>query len=126
MAKKDGHTAERKRLPDTRAGLTTKDTACGFEYFVTVNFYDDGKPAEMFVRIAKEGTAIAGFVEALCITISIALQYGVPWDVLHNKYLNQMFEPRDDNNPSLIHAIGNTADKTIKKWQNRNGMDTAK
>lgn len=94
--KKDKHTASRKILNDIRNGVTMKDFGCNFKYYVTVNFYPDGKPAEVFVRIAKEGSTIAGFVEALAITISIAWQYGVPWEVLYTKYLHQIFEPRDD------------------------------
>ena len=111
---KSDHTAKRRKLSSIRYGITCKDQACGFEYYVTVNFFDDNTPAELFIRIAKEGSVIAGFVEALAITISIALQYGVPWIVLHGKYLNQIFEPRDDANSSLIHALGNTVDKVIK------------
>ena len=111
------HTAKRIKLDDMRAGLTMKDKGCGFEYYVTVNFYpDSGLPAEVFIRIAKEGTAISGFVEALAITISIAWQYGVPWEVLYDKYLHQIFEPRDDESSSLVDAIGKTIDKVIKKY----------
>ena len=111
----DKHTAKRIKLDDVRAGLTMKDRGCGFKYYVTVNFYPEGDPAEVFIRIAKEGTAIAGFVEALAITISIAWQYDVPWVVLYDKYLHQIFEPKDDENSSLIDAIGTTIDKVIKK-----------
>lgn len=112
----DKHTAKRMKLDDVRAGLTMKDKGCGFKYYVTVNFYPEGGPAEVFIRIAKEGTAIAGFVEALAITISIALQYSVPWAVLYDKYLNQIFEPKDDQSSSLVDAIGKTIDKVIKKY----------
>lgn len=115
------HTAKRIKLDDVRAGLTMKDRGCGFKYYVTVNFYpNSGAPSEVFIRIAKEGTAISGFVEALAITISIAWQYGVPWAVLYDKYLHQIFEPRDDESSSLVDAIGKTIDKVIKK----HGMDT--
>lgn len=118
--KKDSHTLERRALGDVRAGLTLKHKACGFKYYVTVNFFTDEKyklqPAEVFIRIAKEGSTVAGFIEALAITISIAWQYGVPWDVLYQKYLHQIFEPRDDKNSSLVDAIGGTITEAIQKW----------
>jgi len=110
-----GHTLERRRLEPVRSGITKKDQGCRFEYYVTVNFFENTSiPAEVFIKIAKEGSAIAGFVEALAITISIALQYGVPWNVLYDKYLHQIFEPRDDRNSSLVDAIGKTIDGIIK------------
>jgi hypothetical protein len=112
---KDKHTAKRIKLDDVRAGLTMKDRGCGFKYYVTVNFYPTGNPAEVFIRIAKEGSTVAGFMEALAITISIAWQYGVPWEVLYDKYLSQIFAPRDDESSSLVDAIAKTIDKVIKK-----------
>lgn len=115
---KNNHTSKRNRLDDIRYGLTMKDNRCGFKYYVTVNFFpNNNKPAEVFVRIAKEGSAVAGFVEALCITMSIALQYGMPWDVLYNKYLGQIFAPRDDENSSLVDGMCKTINIVVEKWQ---------
>jgi hypothetical protein len=115
------HTAKRTKLPEDRIGLTRKAQACGMEFYITVNFYPDSvQPAECFCRIAKEGSVVAGFVEALMITISIAFQYSVPWDVLYGKYLHQIFEPRDDENSSLVDAIGKTINGVIKKWETLN------
>ncbi|MCK5606675.1 hypothetical protein KAR91_32535 [Candidatus Pacearchaeota archaeon] len=113
------HTAKREKLPECRLGLTKKCGACGFKFWVTVNFFegDDHRPAEVFVRIAKEGSTIAGFVEAIAITVSIALQYGVPWAVLYDKYIHQIFEPRDDLNSSLVDGIAGAIDETIKEWE---------
>ncbi len=111
------HTAKRTKLPDVRAGLTRKAQACGMEFYITVNFFPGTNiPAECFCRIAKEGSTIAGFVEALMITISIAFQYGVPWAVLYDKFLHQIFEPRDDKSSSLVDAIGKVITLVIKDW----------
>ena len=121
MSRKDKHTPERRVLEDERLGLTLKCRACGFKFYVTVNFFGTPKyqlePAEVFIRIAKEGSTVAGFIEALAITISIALQYGVPWEVLYDKYLHQIFEPRDDKYSSLVDAIGKAITEVIKKWK---------
>ena len=89
--------------------------ACGFTLIVTVNFYDDTlEPGELFVNIAKQGSTISGFVDALVTTISIALQHGVPWEVLRNKYVDHKFEPSDGVNPSLVHAIAVAVDNLIQ------------
>jgi len=110
------HTDSRHQLPETRRGLTLKDHCGNMEYFTTVNFFDNGQPAELFVRIAKEGSTVAGLIEALAITASIALQYGTPWQILYDKYLGQIFEPRDDKTSSLVDAISKTIDRAVKIW----------
>jgi len=120
MSKQSEHSPVRKRLPETRMGLTRRKEACGFKFYLTVNFFEDGDPAEVFIVIAKQGSAVSGFLDALAITISIALQYSTPWVVLFNKYLNQIFEPRDDINSSLVHAIAVGIDELIKLWEQIN------
>ena len=114
------HTDARKRLPATRVGRTKKSRGCGFKFWTTVNFYDDEpeRPGEVFVAIAKEGSDIAGLVDSVCITLSIALQYGVPWDVLREKYLYMRFgaDTADkDTNPSIIHAIAVSIDEIVEE-----------
>ncbi|MCK5612591.1 hypothetical protein KAR91_62545 [Candidatus Pacearchaeota archaeon] len=114
MNSKD-HGVNRIKIPQIRKGLTKRVDACGFTYYLTVNFVDD-KPVELFVTVAKEGSAVSGFIEAFAITMSIALQYGTPWEILHDKYIHQIFEPKDDKNSSLIHSISTEMDGLIKKW----------
>ncbi|KKN13374.1 hypothetical protein LCGC14_1006930 [marine sediment metagenome] len=113
------HGSNRTKLPEVRYGLTKRVDACGLTYYLTVNFIKN-KPMELFITVAKEGSAISGFVEAFAITISIALQYGVPWKVLYDKYLYQIFEPRDDVNSSLIHSIGVQMNAMIEMWNTPN------
>lgn len=112
---KPKHNGSRTRLPDVREGLTRRVDACGFTYYLTVNFVKD-KPMEVFATIAKEGSVISGFIDAFAITISIGLQYGVPWEILFDKYLGQNFGPRDDKNSSLIHSIGTQISKLTDQW----------
>lgn len=105
----------RKRLPETRYGITRKGIVAKMEYYVTVNFYpDSAEPGEVFIKIAKEGSVIAGFVDALAITISIAFQHGVKWNILGEKYLHTIFEPRDDKSSSLVDGIAKTISEIIK------------
>ncbi len=105
----------RKKLPETRPGLTKKASVARMEYYVTVNFYPKtATPGEVFIKIAKEGSVVAGFVDALAITISIALQEGVKWETLGNKYLHTIFEPRDDMCSSVVDGIAKTISAVIK------------
>lgn len=105
----------RKRLPKIRFSTTRKTSVGSMEYYVTVNFYPKtANPGETFIKIAKEGSTIAGFVDALAISISIALQYGVPWDILRVKYMQTIFEPRDDEHSSIVDGIAKTITSIIK------------
>ena len=117
---KSKHADSRQRLTEIRRGLTQRRDACGFTFYLTVNFFESGDPGEIFIKIAKEGSTVSGFIDALAITISISLQYNVPWSVLYDKYLNQIFEPRDDTNSSLVHAIAIGIDELIKEWKKGN------
>ena len=102
------------KLPETREGLTQKAQVAGMKYYVTVNFFPNSeRPAEIFLNIAKEGSTVSGLIDALAITISIALQHGVEWEVLGNKYLATIFEPRDDKSSSLVDSITKSVNKII-------------
>jgi ribonucleoside-diphosphate reductase alpha chain len=83
----------RERLPETRTSLTHKFDIQGHEGYVTVGLYPDGRPGELFIKMAKEGSTIGGLMDVLGTSISIGLQYGVPLEVLVNKFEHQRFEP---------------------------------
>lgn len=106
---------ERKHLPDTRSGITVKNQVGGMKFYVTVNFYDDCPltPGEVFIIIAKEGSTLGGLCEALAVTISLALQFGVPWEALSRKYRYSKFDPYDDKYTSLISAVADTVDNIV-------------
>ncbi len=106
---------QRKKLSETRLGITRRASVAKLKYYVTVNFYDDtADPGEVFITIAKEGSTIAGLIDALAITISIALQHGVPWKILGQKYLQTIFDPRDDCASSLVDGIAKTITEIIE------------
>lgn len=105
----------RKKLENNRSGMTEHITACGMDFYVTVNFYEDLKPGEIFVRIAKEGSTLSGLIDSLVTTASIALQYGTPWEVIESKWLGHRFPPNDDENPSIIHALAATISRLISR-----------
>jgi len=84
---------DRRRLPETRQSLTHKFDIQGHEGYITVGLFDDGTPGELFITMAKEGSTIGGLMDALGTSVSLGLQYGVPMEVLVNKFLNSRFEP---------------------------------
>jgi ribonucleoside-diphosphate reductase alpha chain len=85
--------AFRRRLPDERHSLTHHFSVGGQEGYVTVGLYEDGAPGEMFIRMAKEGSTVSGLMDSFATAVSLALQYGVPLEVLCNKFSHTRFEP---------------------------------
>jgi len=83
----------RERLPDTRRSVTHKFNVAGHEGYITVGLYDDGRPGELFITMAKEGSTIGGLMDAFGTAVSMSLQYGVPLEVLVNKFSHTRFEP---------------------------------
>jgi ribonucleoside-diphosphate reductase alpha chain len=83
----------RHRLPDERVGLTHHFSIAGHEGYLTVGLYPNGQPGEIFIRMAKEGSTIAGLMECFGTVVSVSLQHGVPLKVLCNKLSHTRFEP---------------------------------
>ena len=95
----------RRKLPDERAAITHKFDISGHEGYITVGMYDDGKPGEVFLVMAKEGSTISGFGDSFAQAISYSLQYGVPLEVLIDKFTHQRFEPAGvTRNPEVRFA----------------------
>jgi ribonucleoside-diphosphate reductase alpha chain len=92
----------RRRLPDERKAITHKFSIAGHEGYLTVGLYEDGNPGEIFVTMAKEGSVVSGLVDSIATLTSISLQYGVPLEVLCNKFVHTRFEPSGfTNNPQI-------------------------
>jgi len=105
----------RLRLPHTRQSLTHKFDIQGHEGYVTVGFYPDGRPGEVFITMAKEGSTIGGLMDVLGTSISMGLQYGVPLDVFVNKFAHSRFEPAGfTNNPD--NPIAKSVTDYIFRW----------
>jgi ribonucleoside-diphosphate reductase alpha chain len=83
----------RRKLPDERRAITHKFEIAGHEGYITVGLYEDGLPGEIFLVMAKEGSTISGFADAFAQAVSYALQYGVPLQVLVDKFSHVRFEP---------------------------------
>jgi ribonucleoside-diphosphate reductase alpha chain len=97
--------AQRRKLPNERKSITHKFAIGGHEGYLTVGMYDDGTPGEIFIKMAKEGSTLSGIMDAFALSVSIALQYGVPLRALIDKFVNSRFEPSGyTGNPEIRYA----------------------
>jgi ribonucleoside-diphosphate reductase alpha chain len=97
--------AVRRRLPDERRSLTHHFSVGGQEGYVTVGLYEDGLPGELFIRMAKEGSTVSGLMDSFATAVSLALQYGVPLQILCDKFSHTRFEPSGwTGNPTIGYA----------------------
>src|SRR5262245_51436571 len=84
---------ERKRLPKQRPSQTTSFTVGGAEGYMTAGSYPDNGLGEVFLKLGKQGSTLAGVMDAFSMAISISLQYGVPLETYVKKFTNMKFEP---------------------------------
>ncbi|MAT16277.1 MAG: ribonucleoside-diphosphate reductase, adenosylcobalamin-dependent [Planctomyces sp.] len=95
----------RRRLPATRQSVTHKFSVGGHEGYITVGLFEDGTPGELFVTMAKEGSTIGGLMDVIGTQTSMCLQYGVPLQVIVDKFSHMRFEPAGwTNNPDIPNA----------------------
>ena len=85
--------AVRKRLPKARPSITTSFAVGGAEGYMTAGAYADGALGEVFLKLGKQGSTLAGVMDAFSIAVSIGLQYGVPLETFVEKFTNLRFEP---------------------------------
>jgi ribonucleoside-diphosphate reductase alpha chain len=83
----------RKRLPKKRTSVTTSFSVAGAEGYMTAGMYSDGSLGEVFLKLGKQGSTLAGVMDAFSIGISLALQHGVPLETYIQKFTNMRFEP---------------------------------
>ena len=98
----------RKRLPKSRVSRTTSFTVGGAEGYMTSGAHDDGQLGEVFLKLGKQGSTLAGVMDAFSIAVSIGLQYGVPLETYVSKFTNLRFEPAgltDDPDVRMSQSI---------------------
>jgi ribonucleoside-diphosphate reductase alpha chain len=83
----------RNRLPKSRPATTTSFSVGGAEGYMTAGAYADGALGEVFLKLGKQGSTLAGVMDAFSIAVSIGLQYGVPLETFVEKFTNLRFEP---------------------------------
>jgi ribonucleoside-diphosphate reductase alpha chain len=107
--------AQREKMPYERASVTHKFSVSGHEGYITVGMYDDGRPGEVFIKMAKEGSTLSGVMDGLALTVSLGLQYGVPLKVFVDKLLNTRFEPSGITANPNIRFVSSVLDY-IARW----------
>jgi hypothetical protein len=137
----------RKKMPDTREGLTKKillqypaytdgseqPKVAELRIYVTTSTYPDtGKLGEVFLKADRQGTTISGLLDALSISLSIGLQHGVPLDQYTSKFRNMRFEPKGatptlacKRASSVVDAIAFWLDSTYGQTDDVNGAGAA-
>jgi len=97
--------AVRRHLPNERRALTHHFSIAGQEGYLTVGVYEDSLPGEIFITMAKQGSTISGLMDSFATAVSLALQYGVPLEVLCSKITHVRFEPSGwSGNPKIGYA----------------------
>jgi ribonucleoside-diphosphate reductase alpha chain len=110
----EGHPIRRK-LPDERQAITHKFSIAGHEGYITVGMYEDGKPGEVFLVMAKEGSTVSGLMDGFATSLSLALQYGVPLEAIVDKFSHTRYEPSGfTKNPDIGYAKSIT--DYIARW----------
>ena len=98
----------RRRLPKRRASQTTSFAVGGAEGYLTAGTYDDKTLGEIFLKFGKQGSTLAGVMDAFSIAVSVGLQYGVPLETFVEKFTNLRFEPAgltDDPDVRMAQSI---------------------
>ncbi len=98
----------RKRLPKSRPSRTVSFTVGGAEGYLTAGSYPDDGLGEVFLKLGKQGSTLAGVMDAFSIAVSVALQHGVPLETYVAKFTNMRFEPAgltDDPDIRMAQSI---------------------
>jgi ribonucleoside-diphosphate reductase alpha chain len=83
----------RRRLPKQRSALVTRFSVAGAEGYMTASSYPDDGIGEVFLKLGKQGSTLAGVMDAFSMAISVGLQYGIPLESYVRKFTNMRFEP---------------------------------
>jgi ribonucleoside-diphosphate reductase alpha chain len=119
----------RKRLPKSRPSTTTSFAVGGAEGYMTSGAYADGALGEVFLKLGKQGSTLAGVMDAFSIAVSIGLQYGVPLETFVEKFTNLRFEPAGMTDDADIRMAQSMMDYIFRRlaldylpFEQRSGM----
>ncbi len=118
IAAKEAHVvvgAVRERLPRRRVSSTFAFRVADCEGYVTVGEYEDGRPGEVFIKVSKQGSTLAGIMDAFSISISLGLQHGVPLATYVRKYVNMKFEPSGMTDDSDLRIATSLVDYIFRR-----------
>ena len=107
--------AVRERLPRRRKSSTFSFRVADCEGYVTVGEYEDGRPGEVFMKVSKQGSTLAGIMDAFSISVSLGLQHGVPLSTYVRKYANMRFEPAGITDDSDLRIATSLVDYIFRR-----------
>ncbi|MGH9091691.1 MAG: LAGLIDADG family homing endonuclease, partial [Acidimicrobiales bacterium] len=107
--------AVRERLPRRRKSKTFAFRVADCEGYVTVGEYEDGRPGEVFIKVSKQGSTLAGIMDAFSISISLGLQHGVPLATYVRKYSNMKFEPAGITDDAELRIASSLVDYIFRR-----------
>ena len=104
--------SERNRqiLPTTRRSVTHKFAITGYEGYLTVGLFEDGRPGEIFIKMSKEGSTLSGLIQGFCRSFSISLQYGLPIEDAVSRFKGMRFEPSGGTSNADIPEVTSILD----------------
>jgi ribonucleotide reductase alpha subunit len=105
----------RKRLSKKRRSQTVSFSVAGAEGYMTAGEYDDGGLGEVFIKMSKQGSTLAGVMDAFSVSISIGLQYGVPLEAFVSKYINMRFDPAGMTDDADIRIAQSVMDYLFRR-----------
>jgi ribonucleoside-diphosphate reductase alpha chain len=105
----------RRKLPKIRQAKTFSYKLSGSSGYVTVGEYDDSTPGEIFLRIAKQGSTLAGVMDALAISVSHGLQFGVPLKDYVKSFTNMSFTPAGLTDDDEIRTASSIVDYVFRR-----------
>ena len=105
----------RKKLPRTRQSRTFEFRVADCKGFATVGEYDDGRPGEVFIRVSKQGSTLAGIMDAFAISVSHGLQYGVPLTAFVDAFVGMRFEPAGMTDDTELRIASSLMDYLFRR-----------
>ncbi|MBG0830575.1 vitamin B12-dependent ribonucleotide reductase [Planomonospora sp. ID67723] len=105
----------RRRMPNQRPSTTTRFTVGGAKGYMTASSYPDDGVGEVFLKMSKQGSTLAGVMDAFSVAISIGLQYGVPLETYVSKFVNMRFDPAGMTDDPDIRMAASVMDYIFRR-----------
>src|SRR5947207_4558902 len=105
----------RRRLPTSRPARTISFSVGDAEGYITAGEYPDDGIGEIFLKVSKQGSTLAGLIDAFSIAVSVGLQYGVPLEDYVSKFINMRFEPSGITNDTDIRFASSLMDYIFRR-----------
>ncbi len=102
--------------PATRTSITRRVELGKFVIYLIVGFYENMQPCEVFITLAKTGSTLRGFADAVAIGLSFSLQHGATWESLARKFENTSYEPSSEHFSSFMDMVAKSVSAMISDF----------